>query len=405
METLKIGILREEKVPQDRRTPITPAQASKIMELYPFIKIYCQTSDTRCFSDAEYEKEGVKVLYDMSHCDILLGIKEVKPESLMEGKTYMFFSHTIKEQPYNRGLLQTIVKKNIRLIDYECLVDKKGMRVIAFGRWAGIVGAYNAFWTYGRKYEIIYLKRAYSCRNVNELFTWAKKISLPQIKILVVGNGRVARGALETLRAIGIKRIDPEQYLFQQCNQAVYTQIDADVYYKRKDGKSFSFKHFFKHPDRYESAFKPFTHCTDIMIMAAYWDPASPKLFELEDVKQKGFKIRVIADITCDINGSVPTTIRATTIEEPVYDFDLQNLRELPPFSAQEHLSVMAVDNLPNELPRDASVSFGEQMIEHVLPELVKGFNRPLIKWATITENGDLTERYEYLRDYLMGNE
>jgi alanine dehydrogenase len=404
MATTKIAIIREEKEPQDRRAPITPKQAKAIVRNYPEVEILCQSSDIRCFSDEEYQHEGIAVVDDVSSCEILLGVKEVQIESLIPGKTYMFFSHTIKKQPYNQKLLKAIVENNIRLIDYECLTDKNGLRVIAFGRWAGIVGAYNAFWTYGKKYNAYFIKRAHQCHDLTELFKEVGNVSLSPIKILITGNGRVAKGALEVLEAAGIKRIDPEQYLFQQFEEPVYAQIDVDVYTKRTNGDEFSFDQFFQNPSDYKSNFKTFYKTTDMLIMAAFWDPAAPRLFEREDVKDESFKIRLIADITCDINGSVPTTIRPTTIEDPVYDIELQTFREKAPFEDEKLLSVMAIDNLPNELPRDASESFGDLLIQFVLPDLLKNLEHPLIKNATIAANGDLAPKFEYLRDYLMGH-
>jgi alanine dehydrogenase len=403
MSTIKIAIIREEKIPQDTRTPITPVQAKLIKSRFPSIRFFCQSSNIRCYTDDEYRSEGIEVAEDVSHCDLFFGVKEVKIKSLIPGKTYFFFSHTIKKQPYNQQLLKAVVDKNVRLIDYECLTDEQGIRVIAFGRWAGIVGAYNALWTFGKKFDAYSIKRAYLCKNLNELHMELKKVTLPPVKILITGNGRVSRGGLEILDAAGIKRVDPEQYLFQHFDEPVYTQIDADVYVKRKDGGAFHFDHFFKHPEEYKSNFKTFAKTTDMLIMAAYWDPRAPKLFELEEIREGSFQIRVIADITCDINGSVPTTIRPTTIKDPVYDFDLKNLKEIQAFTDEQQLSVMSIDNLPNELPRDASVEFGEQLINKVFPALIKGFGDSMIRNATITEKGNLTEKFEYLSDYLQG--
>jgi saccharopine dehydrogenase (NAD+, L-lysine-forming) len=399
--TTTVAVIREEKIPQDTRTPITPRQANLIQKKYPDVQIICQSSKIRCYTDDEYRKQGIKIADNVDQADIFLGVKEVNIASLIPNKTYLFFSHTIKKQPYNQPLLKAIIEKNIRLIDYECLVNENGFRVIAFGRWAGIVGAYNAFWTYGKKYDSFSIKRAHRCKDLDELFDQLKIISLPPIKILVTGNGRVAKGSLEILEALMIRKVDPEQFLFQQFDEPVFTQIDVDVYTKRKDGQSFSFEHFFKKPEMYKSNFKTFYKTTDVLIMAAYWDPKAPRLFEPVDTKDADFKIRVIADITCDIHGSVPTTIKPTTIEDPVYDFNLMEFKALPPFSDKSQLSVMSIDNLPNELPRDASESFGEQLMNDVLPDFFKGFDKGVIKGATIAENGDLTEKYEYLRNYL----
>ena len=402
-EMIKVAIIREEKIPVDTRTPLTPRQARKVMADFDDVTVYCQSSEIRCYSDDEYRAEGIEVRADVSDCDILLGVKEVKIESLIPDRTYLFFSHTIKKQPYNRELLQKIIENKIRLVDYECLADEKGIRVIAFGRWAGIVGTYNAFWTYGQKYKGYTLKRAYQCRDLQELHKELAKIDLPPIKILITGNGRVSKGGLEILKAAGIRQVDPEQYLFQQFDVPVFTQIDVDVYNKRKDGSDFSFDHFFKNPTEYKSNFKTFYKTTDVMIMAAYWDPKAPRLFELSEAKDDAFKIRVIADITCDIDGSVPTTIKATTINDPVYDYDLSSSAELPAFSDERQLSVMSIDNLPNELPRDSSESFGDQMMQFVLSDLLSSQHSRLVQDATIAVKGKLTEKFSYLQDYLDG--
>jgi saccharopine dehydrogenase (NAD+, L-lysine-forming) len=401
MTTTVIAIIKEEKIPVDTRTPITPAQAKEIEQRYPSLRVICQSSKNRCFSDDEYRRQGIEIVDDVGHADILLGVKEVKIENLVPNKTYLFFSHTIKKQPYNQLLLQSIMNKRIRLIDYERLTSASGARVIAFGRWAGIVGAYNAMWAYGQKYACFSLKRAFECQNVQELHSELDSLNLPPVKILLTGNGRVAHGSLEVLKYAGIRYVEPRQYLLQQFDEPVYTQIDVDIYTKHREDKPFSFYHFFSNPQEYVSNFHAFSKTTDVLIMAAFWDPNAPRLFEIEDVKDEGFKIRVIADITCDINGSVPTTIRPTTIDNPVYDYDLQNLHELPPFSAEAQLSVMSIDNLPNELPRDASSAFGEQLVSSVLPGLLKSYDEPVIKRATITADGKLTEAFSYLQGYV----
>jgi saccharopine dehydrogenase (NAD+, L-lysine forming) len=404
MTTTTLAIIREEKLPKDTRAPLSPVQAKLVKEKYPHVNVICQRSDIRCFTDEEYHAQGIEIVDDLSQADILLGVKEVEIGSLIPDKCYIIFSHTIKKQPYNQQLLKAIIDKKIRLIDYECLKDTRGQRVIAFGRWAGIVGTYNAFWSFGQKYGLFSIMRAYQCVNLQELFEQLEQVVLPPVKILITGNGRVSKGGLEILEALKIRKVDPEQYLFQQFDEPVYAQIDVDIYTKRKDGQPFEFNHFFSQPDEYKSNFRTFSKTTDILIMAAYWDPKAPKLFELEDIKDPVFKIRVIADITCDIDGSVPTTIRPTTIEEPVYDYDIHHLTELPAFSDESQLTVMAIDNLPNELPRDASEAFGDQMLEYVLPDLLKGFDATIIKNATITVGGELMARFEYLRDYLEGD-
>jgi len=402
MQKTKIAIIREGKNPPDTRTPITPKQAAFINAEFPSLEIICQESPERCFSNEEYKNAGIKVLNDISDCAILMGVKEVPPDQLIRDKTYFMFSHTIKKQPYNRSLLQNILQKNIRLVDYECLKDIKGNRIIAFGRWAGIVGAYNALWTYGKKYNLFDIKRAYQCHNREALIKELESVRLPSIKILVTGNGRVARGSLEVMSALGIQQVEPAPFFYQTFQQPVYTQLDVDTYYRHKRNHPFDFRHFFNHPAEYESAFSPFTKVTDILINAVYWNSAAPRLFEINDMRHSDFRIQVIADITCDINGSIPVTVRSTTIEDPVFDFDVSAGIETP-FHRGQNISVMAIDNLPNELPRDASEDFGNQLIRNIIPSLAENAKDDIIDRATITENGHLTSTYSYLDEYVKG--
>ncbi len=401
MKTIKIAIIRENKKPQDRRTPITPLQAAQIQREYPQVKIVVQNSETRCYSDNEYQQQGIQVVDQVDDCDVLFGVKEVPLKNLIPGKTYFFFSHTIKKQAYNRELLREILKRNIRMVDYECLVDEKGIRIIAFGRWAGIVGTYNAFWTYGKKYKLFDLKRAYECKDLNELKREISNISLPPVKIIITGNGRVAKGGLEVLKLAGIKQVEPAPFFYQTFEEPVFTQTDVNTYYRHKKGHPFDFHHFFKNPEQYVSDFVPFTHKADVLINAVFWDPKAPRLFSLEDMQSPDFQVKVIADITCDIEGSIPSTIRASNIDDPVYDFDPHTGKEKPAFSDEKNISVMAIDTLPNELPRDSSEDFGQQLLENVLPALFGNDKSSVIKKATIADGGKLTERFGYLKDFV----
>ncbi len=400
MGILKIGIIKEGKHPVDSRVPLNPDQLKQVKKLYPDVEFVVQSSADRCFSDDEYLSKGIAVVEDIDDCDILFGVKEVPIDRLLSRKTYFFFSHTIKKQPYNKKLLQNVLQKDIRLVDYECLVNEQNIRIIAFGRWAGIVGAYNAFWTYGKKYNLFELKRAYQCHDIKELFQQLKTITLPPIKIIITGNGRVSKGGLEILEALNIKQVEPAPFFYQTFDRPVFTQMDVNTYYRHKKGHPFHFEHFFKHPEKYLSDFHPFTHHADMLINAVYWNPKAPVLFTADEMKDEAFKIKVIADITCDINGSIPSTIKATTIDDPVYDF-IPEQGELPSFSDERAVSVMSIDNLPNELPRDASTEFGEQLIENVLPSLIGVDNRKIIEKATITMDGKLAERFSYLEDYV----
>lgn len=399
---MKIGILREGKVPVDHRVPFTPEQCKEIKEKFN-VEVVVKSSEVRCFPDKDFSDQGIKVVDDISDCDVLFGVKEVQEDELISDKMYFFFSHTIKKQPFNQTLLQKVIKKNIQLVDYECL-RKNDRRVVAFGRFAGIVGAYNGIWTWGKKHGTFDIKRACACKDIEELWKELKKITLPGLKAVLTGGGRVSTGAEEVLHQAGFTKVSTKDYLNKSFENPVYVQLDTDQYNVPKDSTGvFNVEEFYTHPENYISSFPRFLGVTDMFIAGAYWDPAAPALFTREDTR-KNFRMKVIADITCDIDGSIPTTIKATTIDDPVYDFDLEKWEERPPFSDNKYLSVMSVDNLPCEVPRDASESFGRQLIDNVVPELFKADSQ-MIDEASITTKKGLNKHYEYLRDYAEGKE
>ena len=402
MHPINLALIREDKVPVDRRVPITPAQAAEIQQRFPHVRVFCQRSALRCFPDQDYRDAGIELVDDVSHCDILMGVKEVPIPKLIADKTYLFFSHTIKAQPYNRDLLRTILQKNIRLIDYERLTDEQGNRVVAFGRFAGIVGAYNGLYTYGKKMGLYDIRRAKDCFDMEDMRSEFSKIKLPPIKIALTGGGRVAGGAVEILEAAGIQRVSTDDYLAKTFNQPVFTQLDVTEYNRKADGSSFEKEEFYQYPERFVPGFLPFAQVTDLFIAGAFWDHRAPVLFHQEDMLQDEFSIKVIADITCDIEGSIPSTKQPSTIAEPVYDYDAQHDRVADTlYQNLDYVSVMAVDNLPSELPRDASASFGASLLEHVLPSLVGEADQRIIQRATITQGGQLTDDYQYLEDYV----
>ncbi|WMJ75482.1 NAD(P)-dependent oxidoreductase [Cytophagaceae bacterium ABcell3] len=400
MKEVKIGVLREGKTPPDKRVPLLPHQCREVMDKWPNVQVFVQPSDIRCVHNREYTSEGIPLKEDLSDCDILLGVKEVPMHLLIPGKTYLFFSHTLKKQPQNQKLLQTVLQQDIRLIDYECLTEKGGNRIIAFGRFAGIVGAYNAFLLYGKRFQLFDLDRAFQCGELAELYEEMEKIKLPPIKIILTGSGRVSKGSEEVLSALNIRKVSVQEYLEKEFDEAVYVQLSSADYYEKKDGKPFDRKDFHQHPQNYQSSFKKFLDKTDMLIAGAYWDPAAPVLFTKEDMKDPGFRIKVIADITCDIDGSIPSTIKSCSILEPAYDYNPETGLMEAPFSDDNNVTVMAVDNLPGELPRDASKEFGNQLINNVLPLLLGEDKDQTIARGTIADHGKLTPGFSYLSDY-----
>ncbi len=404
MSKIKIGIIKEGKVPIDRRVPITPFQAKLIKTQYDHVDVVCQSSDIRCFPDEDYISEGIEIVEDVSDCDILFGVKEVPIPDLIEGKTYFFFSHTIKQQEYNRELLREILKKKISLIDYECLTNSDAQRIIAFGRYAGIVGAYNGIWTYGQRYNLFNIRRSKDCFDLEDLKTEFAKVKLPPIKIVLTGGGRVARGAMEVLHGMGVRKVTPSKLLTEQNDEPTFAQLSSRDYHIHSEGQEFNRSEFFMFPEKYNSTFLDYAHEADILIAAAYWDPNAPVLFTRHDILKKDFSIKVVADITCDIEGSIPSTKQPSTIEDPIYDYDPTTDQIAPALAEEGNITVMAVDNLPCELPRDASTDFGTELINNVLPNLLgKEDKDDTIKRATITKKGSLTEKYSYLQGFVDG--
>lgn len=400
MATIKLCIIREGKLPIDKRVPFTPDQAAEIEKRFPKVKVVCQKSRIRCFKDEEYEQKGIEIVTDIYDSDILMGIKEVPLSYLLGGKTYLFFSHTIKKQAHNQKLLHKVLKKRIHLVDYEVLTDQKRNRLVAFGRYAGIVGAYNAIWAYGKRNKIFKLRRAHECFDLPDLKNEFQKIILPPIKIALTGSGRVGKGAMEILNGIGIKKVKPEDFISQNFNQAVYTQLSSSAYHKRKSDGLFDRKEFHQHPENYKSDFLKYAHVTDVLIAGAFWNPKAPRLFTKEEMAKPSFKIKLISDITCDIDGSIPSTKKSTTIDDPLFDYNPITYSIERPLSSSDYITVVAIDNLPCELPRSASEEFGRDLIDKILPSLLGEDKEGIIERGSIAMNGQLMERFSYLKDY-----
>ena len=402
---MTIGLIHEGKVPVDRRVALPPRVCAEVKKQFPHVQIMVQSSDVRCFADQDYRDAGIEVVEDISGCDVLIGIKEVPVDKLIADKTYFFFSHTTKKQPYNRKLLQTMIERRVTMIDYEQLTDENDRRIIAFGRFAGLVGAYNGLLTYGKKHGLYDLKKAHDCFDLKEMFGQCKKAILPPIKIALTGGGRVAGGAIETLRAAGIRQVVCKNFISQEYNEPVFAQFKSIDYHYRLDGTPFNLSRFYENPEGHGSTFLEVAKRSNLLIAGAFWNPAAPALFTREEMLQEEFRIDTIADVTCDIEGSIPSTTRPSTIDDPVYDYDPRTGEATDAYSPDNLVSVMAVDNLPNELPRDASEAFGQMFINQVLPDLLSGDPKDKIKRATITQKGKLTEAFAYLQDFADGKE
>ena len=399
---MKFGIIKERKNPPDRRVVFSPEELTRLKQHYQNVTVQVERSDIRVFTDAQYEYLGIELTDDISDCDILFGVKEVPVENLIPNKTYFFFSHTIKKQPYNRKLLLAILEKNIDLYDYETIVDANNRRLIGFGRYAGIVGAYNSIRAFGIKFELFKLPKAETLSGKEALITHLKRLVLPPLKFVITGTGKVGNGAKEVLDAIKIKEVSVENYLTKNYTQPVYTQIDVLDYNKRKDGQVLDFTDFYQNPKEYVSDFERFTKVSDVYISGHFHSNEAPVILTREMLQSKDCKIKVVADVSCDVNGPIACTLRSSTIAEPLYGYFPNENKEVDVFHPAA-IVVMAVDNLPCELPKDASEGFGEMFLEHVIPAFFNEDKDGILERAKITEKGKLTPRFSYLQDYVDG--
>lgn len=399
---IKFALIKERKTPPDRRVVFSPQKLKEAVEKFPEAGFKVESSDIRIFTDQEYRQAGFEVAGDVSDCDVMLGVKEVPLPSLIPNKKYFFFSHTIKSQPYNRDLLREILKKNIELYDHEVIVNEAGGRLIGFGRYAGLVGAYNGIRAIGLKSGSFELPKAESLPDLNAMLAELDQISLPPLKIVLTGSGKVAHGAKEILDYMEVKKVSIEKYLEGSFETPVYCHIDVLDYNKRKDGKEGSVQDFYKHPKQYESDFLRFAKTSDFFIAGHFYGAGAPVFYTAEDMKSPAFKIKYVADISCDIAGPIASTIRPSTIAEPFYGYSPETGGEVD-FREKSSITVMAVDNLPCELPKDASEGFGEMFLKNVLPAFFNGDKEGVLNRAKMTENGKLTERFRYLQDYVDG--
>lgn len=401
---MKIGIIKERKNPPDRRVVLSPEICKSLVAEFTDLEIVAESSDIRVFPDEAYEAAGIQVVDNMTDCDALLGVKEVPIDALIPNKKYFFFSHTIKKQPYNRKLLQAILDKNIELHDHEVITNANNIRLVAFGRYAGIVGAYNGIRTYGMKCDLFTMPKAEELPDREALINALKKVNMQQAKVVLTGAGRVGNGAKEMLDGMGMKEVNVQDFLNEEFKEAVYVQIDVLDYNKRKDGKVKEMTDFFVNPTEYESTFKRFSAVSDIYIACHFYGDGAPYIFTREDAKAKDFKIKVVADISCDIDGPVASTVRASTIADPIYGYDPDLEKEVD-FKDKNAIAVMAVDNLPCELPKDASDGFGEAFAKHVIPAFFNGDKDGVLKRSAMTVNGNLSADFSYLQDYVAGND
>ena len=401
---MKFAVIQERKSPPDRRVVLDPKSCKNLLSTFPSAELIIESSPIRAFSDMDYSSAGLEVVADVSAAEVLIGVKEVPIEALIPNKSYFFFSHTIKKQPYNRKLLQAILDKNITLYDHETLVNESNHRLIGFGYYAGVVGAYNGLRALGLKLNCFELPKATDLNDRAALNAQLDLLIIPNVKIILTGSGRVGQGAKEILDHLNIKKVSVDQFLNNSFKEAVYVQLDVLDYCKRQDGTTLGKKDFFNYPEAYQSTFDRFTSVADFFIAGHFYGKGAPAFFTREQAKSPRFNLKVVADISCDIDGPVACTIRPSTIDKPIYGYDAETETEVN-FSNASAIAVMAVDNLPCELPKDASEGFGQTFVEKIIPAFFNQDAFGVLKRSKMTENGKLTDAFSYLQAYIEGKE
>ena len=400
---MRFGIIKERKNPPDRRVVFTPDELVRLQNEHPEAVIRVESSDIRVFNDDAYRNLGIEVADDISDCDVFFGVKEIPVDYLIPNKKYFFFSHTIKKQVHNRKLLQAILQKNIELYDHETIVDASNRRLIGFGRYAGIVGAYNGLRAFGIKYDLFNIAKAETLQTKEDLIVRLKRQILPNIKIVLTGHGKVGMGAKEILDGMKLKQVSQDDFLSKIYSQPVYTQIDVLDYNKRIDGtKAENNSDFYNNPEAFTSDFERFSKVADVFMAGHFHGNGSPDIFTRKMLQATDCKIKVVADISCDVDGPIACTIKASTIAEPFFGYLPSENKEVS-YSHPGSIMVMSVDNLPCELPKDASEGFGEMFMEHVIPAFFNNDKEGILQRAKMTENGKLTPRFAYLQDYVDG--
>lgn len=430
-----IGIRHEDKYKMERRAPLTPGQVEKLVKQKK-LDFVVQSSAKRVFSEDEYLQAGAEVAEDLKKCSVIFGVKEMPIEFFEKGKTYVFFSHVIKGQSYNMPMLKQMMELKCNLIEYEKVVDEQGKRLIFFGRYAGLAGMINSLWALGLRLKdyrlgtkLSKLKQAKDYHSLNEAKEAVSLVGqqiaedgitseLRPYVVAFTGYGNVSQGAQEILNWLPVKEITPEKLLTLHQRKKLPDNLIYKVVFKeedlveRIDGTPFDLQDYYTHPENYRGKFEQYLPYISVLINCVYWDPKYPRLVTKQAIKKLFAngrpKLTVIGDISVDVEGSIECTLKPATIEKPIYIYDPET-ETISDGHDKDGMLVMAVDILPAELPRDASESFGEVLINFVKPiadadfdELFEDLDLPrAIKKALILHNGELTPEYTYLEKYL----
>ncbi|MCK4532776.1 hypothetical protein KAU39_03235 [bacterium] len=432
-KNLVIGILKETKA-GERRAPLTPTDVEWLIKRGISVEVEC--SLIRVFKDKEYEKKGAKVLTKFKKATLLLGIKEPQVRDLYKDKIYMIFSHTIKGQPENMPLLNACLEKKITLIDYEKIIDLYGKRLVYFGRFAGICGALNSLYYLGKKLEwkgidnpFSSLKQACKYSSLKSVKQAVKEVGY-QIKtqgfekeltpfiIGITGHGNVSLGAQEIFDLLNPAEIHPKNILkFVQHQKKIRNKLYKIIFFREekfrpKNGKGFYFEEYLQNPAKFESNLDVYLPYINMLIHTSYWDRRYPRIITKKMIHKltgkEPFRLDFVGDISCDINGSIELTRKATTTDNPTFTYDFNRRKYVDSYKS-EGITILAQDNLPSELPRDASGEFSSlireyvyQLAAHGIKDVTNHIALPKeIRGAVISQNGKIQKEFTYLKKYI----
>jgi alpha-aminoadipic semialdehyde synthase len=432
-----IAIRREDKNRWERRVPLTPAQVTELIQQHG-LAVLVQPSTIRAFSDDAYTAAGATMQEDLSPAQVVLAIKEIPPELLQPGKTYLFFSHTIKGQPHNMPLLRCLLELGCQLIDYERVVDEQNRRLIFFGQHAGLAGMIDTLRALGQRlawegianplaelrptYEYADLPTAQSAiREIGQrIVEEGLPVELTPLVIGLAGYGNVSRGAQAILDLLPIRQVSPAELPRLTEREDLDRNVIYKVVFKEEDtvepivkGQSFDLPEFFQRPERYRSKFDRYLPYLTVLVNCIYWDTPYPRLLTKAAARQLYSgnpppKLRVIGDISCDIEGGIEPTVKATSPDKPTFVWNPETDTAIEGVAGRGPV-IMAVDNLPCELPIESSTSFGEALLPFIPALAACDFSSPFdacplppeLKRATIVYHGELTPEYRYLEQFL----
>jgi saccharopine dehydrogenase (NAD+, L-lysine-forming) len=432
-----IGIRHEDKYVMERRAPLTPKHVERLIKNKK-LDFIVQTSEKRVFTDEEYIKAGAKIAKDLKKCSVIFGVKEMPESFFEEDKTYIFFSHVIKGQVYNMPMLKKMMEMKCNLIDYERVVDEQGKRLIFFGRYAGLAGMINSLWSTGLRLKeagyktpFAQIKQAHHYSSLAEIREAISAVGqeiaekgmpeeLRPFTVAFTGYGNVSQGAQEILGLLPVKEISPEKLLYLKRRSKLPDNLIYKVVFKEEhlvepvdENEEFELHEYYSNPEKFKSSFEKYIPHIDMLINCIYWDSRYPRLVTknyLEKLFSDGTpKLKVIGDISCDVNGSVECTEKGTEIEDPIFVYHPDSRTHTMGHKGDGVL-VMAVDILPSELPRDSSAGFADVLVNYVKAIADCDFNEDFltldlpnaIKSALILHRGELTPHFKYLEEHLV---